>query len=160
MVSCIGLFLCWHMRAGLKSAKWWSIIGRGKHGRSKYRAGRIVKGFLDLLTVRFLTGFGQRPQHLLGGAGLLFVVIGLVWLVYLAVYWVIAQLHPAWGLTPLHDRPAVLYALGSLLFGGQLMSMGFLGELITANVGRTQDHYSIAEKVNVAAEGVDEEVKR
>jgi dolichol-phosphate mannosyltransferase len=125
-----------------------------KYGRSKYRAGRIVKGFLDLLTVRFLTGFGQRPQHLLGGAGLLFVVIGLAWLVYLAIYWLIAQLHPAWGLTPLHDRPAVLYALGSLLFGGQLMSMGFLGELITANLGRPQDHYSIAERVNEADERV------
>ena len=39
-------------------------------GRSKYGVSRFVKGFLDLLTVKFLTGFGQRPQHLLGTAGL------------------------------------------------------------------------------------------
>src|SRR5947208_3509700 len=42
-----------------------------KFGRSKYGVRRFVKGFLDLMTVKFLTGFGQRPQHLRGGIGLL-----------------------------------------------------------------------------------------
>lgn len=41
-----------------------------EHGKSKYGVSRIVKGFLDLLTVKFITGFGQRPQHLLGATGL------------------------------------------------------------------------------------------
>src|SRR5262249_1471909 len=41
-----------------------------KFGRSKYGVGRFVKGFLDLLTVKFLTGFGSRPSHLLGTIGL------------------------------------------------------------------------------------------
>ena len=49
---------------------------------------RFVKGFLDLLTVKFLTGFGQRPQHLLGTIGLVSFVLGGLGLVYLAVYWV------------------------------------------------------------------------
>ncbi|HTQ38875.1 MAG TPA: glycosyltransferase [Pirellulales bacterium] len=119
-----------------------------RFGRSKYGAGRYVKGFLDLLTVKFLTGFGQRPQHILGAAGLLFVLCGLGGLAYLAVYWLLTQLHPAWNWTPLHDRPALLYSLGALLFGGQMMSIGFLAELITSYYGRDADTYSIAERLN------------
>ena len=45
-------------------------------GSSKYGAWRMVRGFLDLLTVKFLTGFGQRPQHLLGTIGLVSFVLG------------------------------------------------------------------------------------
>ena len=46
-----------------------------KFGRSKYGVTRFVKGFLDLLTVKFLTGFGQRPQHMLGTLGLLGITV-------------------------------------------------------------------------------------
>ena len=60
-----------------------------KFGRSKYGFARFVKGFLDLLTVKFLTGFGQRPQHFLGAAGLLFTTLGMVGMVYLAIYWIL-----------------------------------------------------------------------
>ena len=45
---------------------------------------RFVKGFLDLLTVKFLTGFGQRPQHLLGSFGLIPVALGLFGMLFLA----------------------------------------------------------------------------
>ena len=72
---------------------------------------RIVKGFLDLLTVKFLTGFGQRPQHLLGTLGLFCFLIGGLGLAYLSIYWLRAQLNPELGLIPLHQRPATLYSL-------------------------------------------------
>jgi dolichol-phosphate mannosyltransferase len=117
-------------------------------GRSKFGVGRYLKGFLDLLTVKFLTGFGQRPQHIMGAVGLLFAVCGLAGLGYLAIYWGITHLHPDWNWTPLHDRPALLYSLGALLFGGQLMSIAFLAELITAHHGRDSDTYSISERLN------------
>jgi glycosyltransferase involved in cell wall biosynthesis len=118
-----------------------------KFGQSKYGIARFVKGFLDLLTVKFLTGFGQRPQHFLGAAGLLFTTLGIVGMVYLAIYWILRWLwFPDWA--PLHERPALLYSLGSLLFGGQLMSIGFLAELITAYQSRDADTYSIAERIN------------
>ena len=103
-----------------------------KFGRSKYGVRRIVKGFLDLLTVKFLTNFSHRPQHLLGTVALASFLIGALGLAYLAVCWFATRWIP--GLTPmdLHDRPVVIYLLGLLLFGGQLLSIGILGELVTA----------------------------
>jgi len=115
-------------------------------GRSKYGVTRFVKGFLDLLTVKFLTGFGQRPQHVLGTAGLASFLLGAIGLTYLAVYWVLRQCFPEWGLLPLHQRPAVIYSVGLLLLGGQLMSIGFLGELIIAYQQRDMRTYSIAKR--------------
>jgi dolichol-phosphate mannosyltransferase len=117
-----------------------------KFGRSKYGAWRFVRGFLDLLTVKFLTGFGQRPQHLLGAIGLVSFLLGGLGLLYLSGYWVAAQMYPDWGLEPLHDRPAVIYSMAALLLGGQLMSIGFLAELITAYHYRDRDTYSIVER--------------
>jgi dolichol-phosphate mannosyltransferase len=115
-------------------------------GRSKYGLTRFVKGFLDLLTVKFLTGFGQRPQHVLGTVGLLSFLLGAFGMTYLAVYWVVAQLRPDLGLLPLHQRPAVVYSVGLLLLGGQLLSMGFLGELIIAYHQHRSDNFSIAQR--------------
>ena len=123
-----------------------------KFGHSKYGVRRFLRGFLDLLTVKFLTGFGQRPQHALGACGLLFFVLGGLGIVYLSVYWLASQLQPAWQLKPLHERPALVYSLGALLLGGQLMSIGFLAELIIAYTGRDSDTYSIAEETPVAEE--------
>lgn len=121
-----------------------------RFGRSKYGLTRIIKGFLDLLTVKFLTGFGQRPQHLLGTFGLVSFTLGAIGLIYLAVYWVVSQLAPHLGLMPLHERPAVLYSIGLLLLGGQLMSIGFLGELILAYHQHDIQTYSIAERTDAA----------
>ncbi len=126
-----------------------------KFGHSKYGVRRFVKGFLDLLTVKFLTGFGQRPQHLLGTVGICSFLLGLLGLVYLMIYWVIAQLAPGLNWPPLHDRPVLIYALGALLMGGQFMSIGFLAELITAYQGRDSDTYSVAERTQEAVVAVD-----
>ena len=119
-----------------------------RFGRSKYGVGRIVKGFLDLLTVKFLTGFGQRPQHVLGTVGLASFALGALGLIYLAIYWIVARLAPGLELTPLHERPAVIYSVGLLLLGGQLMSIGFLGELILAYHQHDIETYSIAERTD------------
>jgi len=115
-----------------------------KFGRSKYGMRRFLRGFLDLLTVKFLTGFGQRPQHALGAVGLGFFLLGAVGIVYLSIYWVQAQLDPAQP--PLHQRPALIYSVAALLLGGQLISIGFLAELILAYTGRDSETYSVAEE--------------
>ena len=115
-------------------------------GRSKYGVRRLMKGFLDLLTVKFLTGFGQRPQHVMGTIGLISFSLGFFGLASLAFNWVLGHTVPGWEITPLHQRPAVLYSLGALLLGAQLMSMGFLAELITAYQVRDTETYSVAER--------------
>ena len=119
-----------------------------KFGESKYGVSRIVKGFLDLLTVKFITGFGQRPQHILGTLGLGSFSLGFCGMVYLALYWIVAQLAPGLDLTPLHQRPAVIYSVGLLLLGAQFMSIGFLGELILAFHQREIRCYSISERTD------------
>jgi dolichol-phosphate mannosyltransferase len=116
-----------------------------KFGKSKYGMRRFVKGFLDLLTVKFLTGFGQRPQHLLGSLGLVSFLLGSLGLLYLGITWVVRLWYPE-AFLPLHERPLLIYALAALLLGAQMMSIGFLAELITAYQSRDEDSYSIAER--------------
>jgi dolichol-phosphate mannosyltransferase len=154
-----------------------------EHGKSKYGVTRIVKGFLDLLTVKFLTGFGQRPQHMLGTLGLGSFFLGLFALTGMAFWWIISRVlvYGGWveitadqvqrvgakmamtagqieqfgmemamddAVFHLHDHfPAVIYSLALLLLGVQLMSIGFVAELITAYQGRDITIYSIAQRV-------------
>jgi dolichol-phosphate mannosyltransferase len=114
------------------------------HGRSKYGVRRFVKGFLDLLTVKFLTGFGQRPQHLLGSIGLASFAGGCIGLLYLTYTWIVRLWNES-AYLPLHERPLLIYSVAALLLGGQMISIGFLAELITAYQSREEFGYSIAE---------------
>jgi dolichol-phosphate mannosyltransferase len=140
-----------------------------EHGKSKYGVSRIVKGFLDLLTVKFLTGFGQRPQHMLGTLGLGSFFLGLLGLTVLACSWIVSRVvvYGGWveisaeqitrlgeaqamdaAVFHLHEHfPAAIYSLALLLLGVQLMSIGFVAELITAYQGRDVKVYSIAQRV-------------
>jgi dolichol-phosphate mannosyltransferase len=119
-----------------------------KFGRSKYGFRRFVKGFLDLLTVYFLTGFGQRPQHLLGTIGLGFFGLGGAGMLYLAGYWIARQVFDLQDWPPLHQRPLVIYCVAALLLGGQFMSIGFLAEMFTAYYGGSVPAYSIKERTS------------
>lgn len=118
-----------------------------QHGRSKYGFRRYLKGFLDLLTVYFLTGFQQRPLHLLGTLGLLGFLLGAAGTLYASCYWLYAQARPELGLLPLHQRPIVLYSWGAMLLGAQLLSIGFLAELITARSQRDQPQFSVRQRL-------------
>jgi glycosyltransferase involved in cell wall biosynthesis len=112
-----------------------------RFGSSKYGVARFVKGLLDLVTVRFLTRFGQRPLHVLGGVGLGSLILGGLGLVYLAALWII-------GYRPIGDRPLLMYSVAFLVVGTQLVSLGILAELVTSYNLRAGDTYSIAESVN------------
>ncbi|MDW8223725.1 MAG: glycosyltransferase family 2 protein [Gemmatales bacterium] len=114
------------------------------YGHSKYGASRFIKGFLDLLTVQFLTRYGRRPQHLLGTIGILLALFGLGGMIYLSVLWVLTQF-AGYAFAPLHTRPLLIYSVAAVLLGAQMMSIGFLAELITAYQSREEDAYSIAE---------------
>lgn len=124
------------------------------HGVSKYGWSRLPKGFLDLLTVSFLTGYNQRPQHVLGMFGLLSFLLGAAGLVYMQMYWVLRMSFEAFAdWTPLHQRPLVIYSLGALLLGAQLLCMGFLAELIVARGQEDKEPYSIRDHVRSRNDG-------
>jgi len=114
---------------------------RRRHGTSKYGVSRFLKGFLDLLTVRFLTRFSQRPLHVLGGIGMALFGLGSLGMLYLAVLW----LDPS--NRPIGSRPMLLYSIALLLVGVQLVSLGILAELVTAYNIRAEDTYSVAETI-------------
>ncbi|MGD0653714.1 MAG: glycosyltransferase family 2 protein [Thermoguttaceae bacterium] len=126
-------------------------------GRSKYGFARFVKGFLDLLTVKFLTGFGQRPQHILGSIGLVSFVIGALMLIYLTGYWIISRLDLGVEVIHLSTRPLLLYSIALLLLGGQFMSIGFLAELFIAYHGPHTKTYSICERAGAEKERMKDE---
>jgi glycosyltransferase involved in cell wall biosynthesis len=112
-----------------------------RHGKSKYGVMRMLKGFLDLLTVRFLTRFSQRPLHVLGGIGLVMLMIGGLAMMYLAILW----LDPA--NRPIGERPLLIYAGVFAMIGIQLVSLGILAELVTAYNIRPEDTYSVVEHI-------------
>ena len=120
-------------------------------GKSKYGARRFLRGFLDLLTVKFLTGFGQRPQHMLGAIGLVFFVLGSVGLGLLSVIWILTNVF-AMGFDPIGSRPLLAYSVAATLLGAQAVSLGLLAELIVAYTGRESDTYSIKEQTEVPSQ--------
>jgi dolichol-phosphate mannosyltransferase len=115
-------------------------------GRSKYGWSRIPKGLLDLLTVQFITRFGQRPQHWLGSVGLGSLALGLLGMAYLAVIWIVSRLpgRPDEAAVHLHETAALYYSLVLVLMGTQLLAIGFVAEMIAALVSRDRDEFSIA----------------
>jgi glycosyltransferase involved in cell wall biosynthesis len=119
-----------------------------RHGQSKYGFSRFFKGFLDLLTVRFLTTFRQRPLHILGGAGLALLSVGALGLLYLAILWVL-------GDRPIGTRPLLFYSIAFVIVGVQLLSLGILAELVTAYNIRAQETYSVADRIEPPSQSLE-----
>jgi dolichol-phosphate mannosyltransferase len=121
-------------------------------GKSKYGMSRLIKGFLDLITVSFLTSYNHRPQHLLGTIGLFSSFGGLLGLTYLAGYWIFRQMNLD-TLDPdfwpsVTDRALLYYSLGALLLGANLVSFGLLAELFVSKQQGPTTVYSIREKTS------------
>lgn len=103
-----------------------------RFGRSKYGAGRLIRGGLDLITVLFLTRYGRRPLHLFGVAGGLLLSVGLVINLILTAEWFR-------GVRPIGDRPLLLLGVLLMLVGVQLLTMGLIAELVVALMQRRDD---------------------
>jgi dolichol-phosphate mannosyltransferase len=114
-----------------------------RFGRSKYGLSRFVKGFLDLLSVKFVTTYGQRPQHVFGSAGLGSIFLGFLGLIATLAAWRTA-----------HVNGALLTMVGStglLVLGGLLLAIGLAAELVVACRRQEIRNYSIAERTSVPA---------
>ncbi|SRX76294.1 glycosyltransferase family 2 protein [Aequorivita antarctica] len=113
-----------------------------KYGTTKFGAERFIRGFLDLITIWFLSRFGKRPMHLFGawGAGMLF--IGFCFAFFLGIDKLF--LNPAGRL--IAERPEFFIALTAMILGTQLFLAGFLGELILRSK-KDSRNYIIKEQV-------------
>jgi glycosyltransferase involved in cell wall biosynthesis len=103
-----------------------------RSGSSKYGPGRIVRTFLDLLTVKFLSGYSTRPIQVFGAIGLLVGLIGALWTGILVFEKVVLG-------RALHDRPALLLAIVLVIVGVQFISLGLLGEMLARTYHESQD---------------------
>ena len=117
-----------------------------QHGQSKYGVRRFLRGFLDLMTVAFLTGYGQRPQHMLGAIGLFAFGLGVSELVYLTAIWLMMNVFNVWPPEPIGNRPLLAYSIALTILGSQAISLGLLAELIVHYTSRPSDTYSVSEE--------------
>lgn len=111
-----------------------------RFGRSKYGAARFVRGFLDLLTVLFLTRYTRRPLHLFGGLGLLSLGTGVLVNLYLTVLWIL-------GTRPIGNRPLLAFGVLCILVGIQFFSLGLLSELVLSFQARGSEDVSIRSRL-------------
>ena len=109
-----------------------------RYGTTKFGASRFINGFLDLLTIWFLSAFGKRPMHLFGAVGVLLFILGFVFSLFLGIdkIW----FNPQGRL--ITQRPEFFIALACMILGTQFFLAGFLGEIIIRQ-RKTQVHYRI-----------------
>ena len=113
-------------------------------GRSKYGWQRFLRGFIDLMTIKFLTSYRNRPQHLLGSVGLMSALAGTAGMSYLTGVWLLNRFGADYG--PIGDRPLLIYSMTLLLLGVQMVAIGLIAELITARNQHEMHVYSVAER--------------
>ena len=114
-----------------------------KYGRTKFGVERFINGFLDLLTIWFLSKFGKRPMHLFGALGVLMFFLG-----FLAAIWIGgSKLYKLYNGLPnilVTDNPWFYISLTTMIIGTLLFLAGFLGELVLRS-SREKERYRISE---------------
>ena len=113
-----------------------------KYGQTKFGMERFLYGFLDLLSVSFMTRYANRPMHIFGGLGVLSFFLGFCIVTYLTVGKFFFEQYR------MTERPVFYIALVSIVVGVQLFVAGFLGELVSRKaVDRNQ--YDVAKYLNI-----------
>ena len=113
-----------------------------KYGTTKFGIDRFVNGFLDLITIWFLSKFAKRPMHLFGLLGSFMFFIGLCFALYLGI----DKMFFNTSGRLLTERPQFYAAIVAMIIGTQLFLAGFLGELILRSK-RNDERYKISEVV-------------
>ena len=110
-----------------------------KYGVSKFGLERFVNGFLDLMSLWFLSKFGKKPMHFFGTTGILMFLVGFVMTV-----WIIAAklVHQAQGVRfrAVTDQPLFYLALLAVVLGAMFFLAGFLGEMVSRSAATRNDY--------------------
>ena len=113
-----------------------------KYGKTKFGLDRFYKGYLDLLTISFMSRFVKRPMHFFGLWGSLLFIGGFIIALYLAYE---KFFHQAFKMT---ERPLFFFGLLAMIMGTQLFAAGFMGELISRN-SADRNNYLVEKKTGV-----------
>lgn len=116
-----------------------------KYGKTKFGLNRFINGYLDLITLWFLSRFGVQPMHFFGLLGTLMFILGFISVIIVGVSKLYAMSH---GLTYrlVTESPYFYLSLTAMIIGTQLFLAGFIGELISRN-GANRNEYQIEETI-------------
>jgi len=116
-----------------------------KYGVTKFGVERFINGFLDLMTITFVSRFGKKPMHFFGVLGTLMFILGFILFLYIGgekLYYMYSDV----SATNIADKSGFYIALTSMLMGLQLFLAGFIGEMISRNA-HDRNHYHIEEEL-------------
>lgn len=111
-----------------------------KYGTTKFGFERVMRGYLDLLSISFISKFSSRPMHFFGSMGTLLSFIGFVILSYLSILKMVK------GVAGISTRPLFYFGMLAIIVGVQLFIAGFLAEMISRN-SPTRNDYSVKEEI-------------
>jgi glycosyltransferase involved in cell wall biosynthesis len=118
-----------------------------KYGETKFGMERFINGFLDLITVWFLSRFGKRPMHLFGALGVLMFFIGFMATASIGIV-KLYRLYNDLPYTLVTNNPWFYIALATMIIGTQLFLAGFLGEIIL-RTKNNEERYKISEALGI-----------
>ena len=122
------------------------IHQKRKHGVSKFGWDRFINGYLDLLTVSFMSKFGKKPMHFFGSLGSLSFLVGIVITIVLIAQKLYRMSHQVPGFRQVTDQPLFYLALLAMVFGLMLFLSGYLAELVVRN-GSDRNKYLISDRI-------------
>ena len=117
-----------------------------KYGETKFGMERFINGFLDLITIWFLSRFGKRPMHLFGALGVIMFIIGFISAGFIIIIKLI-KLYSGFETILVTSNPLFYISLTTMIIGTQLFLAGFLGEIIL-RTKNNEERYKISSTVN------------
>jgi glycosyltransferase involved in cell wall biosynthesis len=117
-----------------------------KYGETKFGMERFINGFLDLITIWFLSRFGKRPMHLFGALGVVMFIIGFISTGFIITLKLV-KLYAGLPTILVTENPLFYIALTTMIIGTQLFLAGFLGEIIL-RTKNNEERYKVSGEIN------------
>lgn len=119
-----------------------------KYGVTKFGIERFINGFLDLISIWFLSKFGKRPMHFFGAIGSLMFIVGFIAAAYIGAHKLFYLFYLEQPTILVTDNPWFYISLTTMIIGTQFFLAGFLGEIVVRSK-RDETRYKIKTKVNI-----------